>query len=218
MAKPIINFTTVEPTKKRGRKLGSSLYPKDQELLMTAARGLNTGRYTSPNNAFTRITNDDETAIRRLNRRWQKEGALLLELDRKAHLERCELEYRSLRHNQPVLWSRIVEFMATPAGKRHLKQYERADGMPVHPMALGLMNLFEAIELAEQSSKQVVHPQQTIEKNDKSQSVQRRFDKVVDAWLDDGTAATSDNLRELSRRIDALADRLDEYDEEEGQS
>ncbi|MEC5291822.1 hypothetical protein VSX64_16200 [Aurantimonas sp. C2-6-R+9] len=83
-------------------------------------------------------------------------------------------------------------------------------------MALGLDDLLNAIDQHEKAfatgeaksggAHPLRHP--ALDPFGNSQTNQRRFDRAIEAWLDGGVANTPETLRELARRVNALADNL----------
>lgn len=205
------------PSRKRGRPAGTFKHSKDQGLIAQAARFINTGHASSARQAFSMLTDDDDTAIRRLQRRWEKVGEDALRMDRITHRERCEHEYRSLRESIPALWARIETFVGSPKGRRFLKENKREDGEPTHPMALGIAVLMEAVEAYEQKlpaleakeAKLSYERRPAKDPTDNSQANQMRFDRALDGWFTGGLPVTPAALRVLAERVNKLADALE---------
>ena len=172
MSDPQIKIAAEKPKPvKRGRKEGYRKYRRDKNLLFEAARLVNSGHSKSVREALLKLTNRDETDLRRLQRQWKKDGASILEQDRKYFIRVCEHEYAMLRKERPALWAMVAEFVATNQGKEYLKKFkgEHApkDYIP-HPMAIGLAHLRDGIEqyfATKKSSKQLDQPTVLKERN-----------------------------------------------------
>lgn len=203
--------------RKRGRPVGYRKHSSDAKLLLQAARLLNSGSVSSPRQAFIRLTDHDESAMRRLHRQWRRDGDRLLRLDRAPFVIRCEHEFRALRREHPKLWSRISTFLSSPAGRRHLNLHKLCDGSLPHPMALGLDNLLRAIEIAEtntsesrvQAEPDARSSARPPDADHRPQPAPRRFDQALQAWLTGGFELTPETLRDLARLANTLADQLE---------
>ncbi|MCH9809492.1 MAG: hypothetical protein K0U74_17360 [Alphaproteobacteria bacterium] len=131
---------------RRGRPLGSTNYPDDDTLLKNVAALLYREQFATPTEAFRFVADGEMALQRRIQRKWDRFGEAYLKQAQDIHWEAAETHFRSLRQQHGSLWKRIELFRSSPEGATALSAYTDKLGDPVHPMSLGLVQLFKLME------------------------------------------------------------------------
>jgi len=136
------------PPPKRGRPLGSSPHrDSDDDILKRAARLLVFLHVKTPTEAFRRLVGDeDEAAIRRLQRRWTRNSQTYIDgVQQELRNRRWEIDAKALEENAPHIFEKISAFAKSEGGAEVLAaQLGGNDSSSL--MSLGIMKLWELLQ------------------------------------------------------------------------
>ena len=133
--------------RKRGRPRGSSPHrERDDRYLKRAAVQLVSGLARTPTEAFRGIAeNEDEAVIRRLQRRWQRDGDTFIQGVQQGLLDRrWEFDARALEENAPELFAK-VRALAQSEGGSEILSAQMKGRETSSLMSLGIVKLWELI-------------------------------------------------------------------------
>lgn len=136
------------PARNRGRPRGSSPHREDDDkLLRKTALLLSSGGASTATEAFrTLLGIDDDAGVRRLQRRWRRDGdKFCQELRRQLLNQRWERDARALEESAPEIFAKVTAFARSEGGAEVLAD-EMKDSENSPLMSLGLMKLWELTE------------------------------------------------------------------------
>lgn len=201
------------PTGKRprGRPRGTTTHPEDEHVLNRAAWLLVAGYVATPTEAFRRVVDeDDEAAIRRLQRKWLASGRRRLDREvARIWEERWTHDLWSLWTNQPELYARLMVLEASPEGQAYLAEHAGPDGQPAASMSLNLKALFDRIEEWERDRRD---PAATDGADLSGAHEEALFQSSLRMWRELAGRLSPRLLRSFGDRCHAIANRLDAVD------